>query len=52
MMLRNPTTGQVVTCGGNTGSSVAGGMVGYSLQKASDERCVASHRAQGFVPLP
>ena len=48
-ILRNPTTGQVVTCGGNTASSVAGGAIGYSIQRGADNRCVESYVAQGFV---
>jgi hypothetical protein len=48
-MLRNPQTGQVVTCGGNTGSSLAGGMIGYSIQRSTDESCVANYLEQGFV---
>ena len=49
--LRNPTTGQVVTCGGNTASSVAGGAIGYSIQRGADNRCVESYVAQGFVVM-
>lgn len=48
--MRNPATGQVVTCGGNTGSSLAGGLVGYSIQRSADDRCVARHTEQGFTP--
>jgi hypothetical protein len=48
-MLRNPATGQVVSCGGNTASSVAGGYIGYSIQKSADERCIARYTQQGFV---
>lgn len=48
-VLRNPSTGQVVTCGGNVSSSLAGGMIGYSIQQANDAQCVATYRAQGFV---
>lgn len=47
--LRNPSTGQVVTCGGNTASSIAGGAVGYSIQRGADDRCVANYVQQGFV---
>lgn len=49
--LRNPRTGQVVSCGGNVASSLAGGMVGHSIQKSADERCVAEHARLGFVPV-
>lgn len=48
--LRNPATGQVVTCGGNTASSVAGGAIGYSIQRGADGRCVENYGRQGFVP--
>jgi uncharacterized lipoprotein YajG len=47
--LRNPRTGQVVTCGGNTASSLAGGAIGYSIQRSADGRCVEAYSAQGFV---
>jgi uncharacterized lipoprotein YajG len=49
--LRNPATGQVVTCGGNTASSLAGGAVGYSIQRGADNRCVENYVAQGFVRI-
>jgi hypothetical protein len=49
--LRNSATGQVVSCGGNTVSSVAGGYIGYSIQKSADERCVARYLEQGFKPV-
>ncbi len=47
--LRNPATGQVLTCGGNTASSVAGGAIGYSIQRSADDRCVENATRQGFV---
>ena len=49
--LRNPRTGQVATCGGNVSGSLAGGMVGYNIQKNSDQRCVAEYTRLGFVPV-
>ena len=49
--LRSPRTGQVVTCGGNVSSSLAGGYVGYSMQRSSDQRCVAEYSRLGFVPV-
>ncbi len=51
-MLRHPGTGQVVSCGGNTSSSIVGGVIGYSIQQNSDENCVNSYRAQGFQAVP
>ncbi len=50
-MLRNPTTGQVQTCGGDTTSSLAGGLIGYSIQQNADADCVAAFTAQGFVRI-
>ena len=48
-VLRNPKTADVVTCGGGSVGSVAGGMVGYSIQKSNAEDCVKQHKAQGYV---
>jgi hypothetical protein len=50
-MLRNPQTGQIMSCGGNTSSSLAGGLIGYSIQKSTDEQCVANYMSQGFAPV-
>lgn len=50
-MLRHPTTGQIVSCGGDTTSSLAGGMIGYSIQQSADSNCVAAFMAQGFAPI-
>lgn len=41
-------TGQVVTCGGNVSSSLAGGVIGYHIQKHNDDKCVEMHKGQGF----
>lgn len=49
--LRHPTTGQIATCGGNVSSSLAGGMIGYSIQQSSDAQCVQRWQAMGFVPV-
>ncbi len=46
--LKHPATKQVVRCGGGTEGSFAGGMIGYHIQKDSDENCVDSYRKQGF----
>jgi hypothetical protein len=46
--LKHPKTGQVVKCGGNVSSSVAGGMVGYSIQESNDEACVKDYKKLGF----
>jgi hypothetical protein len=50
-VMRHPTTGQVATCGGNVSSSLAGGMIGYSIQRSTDEQCIATYAAQGFLPV-
>lgn len=45
--LRGPD-GRTESCGGNTSSSVAGGVVGYHIQKEADRRCVELLRNQGY----
>lgn len=40
--------GQIVSCGGNVSSSLAGGAIGYHIQKGNDEDCVKVYEAQGF----
>lgn len=47
-VLKNPKTGQIVECGGNVSSSLAGGIIGYHIQKANDEKCVSNHLKFGF----
>lgn len=47
-VLRNPKTGQVATCGGNVTGSLAGGMIGYYIQKSNDADCVADYAKEGF----
>lgn len=46
--LKHPATKQVVTCGGGTEGSFAGGMIGYHIQKDSDEECAKAYQKQGF----
>jgi hypothetical protein len=46
--LENPKTGQVVTCGGNVSSSLAGGAIGYHIQKTNDQKCVNTYLNEGF----
>jgi hypothetical protein len=48
VMLKNDANGQVVRCGGDTSSSLAGGAIGYAIQKGSDDNCVRDFQAQGF----
>lgn len=47
-VLKNEDTGQVVSCGGNTTSSMMLGAVGYYMQKSDDGNCVANYLEQGF----
>lgn len=48
-ILENPKTGQVERCGGDVSSSLAGGAIGYHIQKGNDEKCVESFKSKGFV---
>jgi len=47
-VMKNQKTGQVVDCGGNVSSSLAGGVVGYHIQKSHDKDCVLRYREEGF----
>lgn len=40
--------GDVVTCGGGTAGSIAGGLVGYTIQEGHDKDCVDQYKAQGY----
>ena len=46
---KNPRTGQVMACGGNVSSSLAGGAIGYHIQKSNDNKCRESLEDNGFV---
>ena len=48
-ILKNEKTGQVVICGGNMSSSVAGGILGYQLQKSNDAECTNDYLKQDFT---
>ena len=50
-ILKNEKTGQVATCGGNVSSSIAGGAVGYHIQKSNDTECIIDYLEQGFVKV-
>lgn len=43
--------GNVVSCGGGTVGSIAGGLVGYTIQEGHDKDCVDLYRTQGYSPL-
>ena len=49
--LRNPSSGEVVQCGGGRAGSAVGGLVGYSLQKSDDDDCVNKYKAAGYIPF-
>ena len=51
-VLRHPSTGAVTQCGGSRVGSAAAGLIGYTLQKNDDVRCVADHEARGFKRTP
>jgi hypothetical protein len=51
VVLKNPATGQIARCGGDTSASLSGGLIGYSYQKEADEKCVREYEAQGFKPV-
>ncbi|MEE9446090.1 MAG: hypothetical protein V3V19_10555 [Cocleimonas sp.] len=50
-MLKNKRTGQIVECGGTADGSLTGGMIGYSIQKSNDEKCVSRYLKQGFTKV-
>ena len=47
-VLKNPQTGQIARCGGNVSGSLAGGAIGYHIQKDNDQKCVQGYKDQGF----
>lgn len=51
LMLKNEKTGQIARCGGEVGGSMAGGLIGYNIQKKSDKACVKDYEAKGFTTI-
>lgn len=47
-VLKNNRTGAVVTCGGETSGSLAGGAIGYNMQKSKADKCVGVYKAKGY----
>jgi hypothetical protein len=47
-ILKHKKTGEVVTCGGSSVGSVAGGAIGYHIQKSNDEDCVEKYKSDGY----
>lgn len=43
--------GHYTTCGGSSVGSVAGGYIGYSIQKDMDAGCVRESAAKGYNPV-
>lgn len=41
-------SGMTIVCGGSSSGSIAGGVIGYHIQKGMDEDCVNQHKASGF----
>jgi len=48
VVMMNPKTGQVVSCGGSATGSMVGGIIGYNIQKSNDAACVADYAEFGF----
>jgi hypothetical protein len=40
--------GDVVSCGDGTAGSIAGGLIGYTIQEGHDKDCVDQYKAQGY----
>lgn len=47
-VLMHPKTEQIARCGGSANGSLAGGAIGYHIQKSNDQKCVESYLEQGF----
>ena len=43
--------GDVVTCGGSATGSLVGGMIGYSIERDNDDKCVKDYIEQGYEPV-
>jgi Short C-terminal domain len=48
VFLKNETDGQIARCGGGTTGSMAGGLIGYNIEKSNDEECVRDFEAKGY----
>ena len=51
VVLKNNQTGQIVRCGGDSTGSIAGGLIGYNIQKDNDDKCIKDYEAQGFIRI-
>lgn len=52
VMLKNDQTGQIARCGGGSAGSLAGGLMGYTIEKNSDAACIGDYEARGFRRSP
>ncbi|HEV2682633.1 MAG TPA: hypothetical protein VGV14_19180 [Rhodanobacter sp.] len=50
-MLKNEKTGQIARCGGEASGSMAGGLIGYNIQKKTDKACARDYESRGFTPI-
>lgn len=48
IILKNPQTGQVATCGGGVGGSLLGGVAGYNIEQSIDRKCQARYMSAGY----
>lgn len=49
--LENPETNQVQKCGGGSTGAIAGGLIGYEIEKSNDRKCVKFYQSKGFKPI-
>ena len=50
--LQHPKSKKEVACGGSNAASVAGGAIGYHIQKDKDADCVSAYEKQGYKVIP
>lgn len=51
IMLKHDTTGQIARCGGGAARSMAVRLIGYTIEKSSDEQCAKDYESRGFKRL-
>lgn len=51
LILKNNKTGQIVRCGGEATGSMAGGLIGYNIQKKTDRACARDYEGRGFTRI-
>ena len=50
-VLKNPQTGQIARCGGNVSGSLAGGAIGYHIQKDNDQNVFKATKIRALRSL-